>query len=55
MREHGINVIHGGANSLRFTPHFAMSEAEVDLLVSHVREALKKGPRQQVEAKRAAA
>jgi len=55
MRERGINVIHGGANSLRFTPHFMMNEAEVDLLVSHVREALKKGPRQQVEAKRAAA
>jgi len=55
MRERGINVIHGGANSLRFTPHFMMDEAEVDLLVSHVREALKKGPRQQVEAKRAAA
>ena len=55
MREHGINVIHGGANSLRFTPHFAINEAEADLLVSHVREALKKGPRQQVEASRAAA
>src|SRR5690348_7763266 len=55
MRERGINVIHGGANSLRFTPHFMMSEAEVDLLVSHVREALQKGPRQQMEAKRAAA
>jgi acetylornithine/succinyldiaminopimelate/putrescine aminotransferase len=55
MRERGINVIHGGANSLRFTPHFKMNEAEVDLLVSHVREALQKGPRQQVEAKRAAA
>ncbi|MGH8184503.1 MAG: aminotransferase class III-fold pyridoxal phosphate-dependent enzyme, partial [Rhodanobacteraceae bacterium] len=53
--ERGINVIHGGANSLRFTPHFAIDEAEVDLLVAHVREALKKGPRQQVEDKRAAA
>jgi acetylornithine/succinyldiaminopimelate/putrescine aminotransferase len=55
MRERGINEIHGGTNSLRFTPHFMMNEAEVDLLVSHVREALQKGPRQQVEAKRAAA
>ncbi|TAM96516.1 MAG: aminotransferase class III-fold pyridoxal phosphate-dependent enzyme [Rhodanobacteraceae bacterium] len=55
MRERGISVIHGGANSLRFTPHFAINEAEVDLLVAHVREALKKGPRQQVENKRAAA
>jgi acetylornithine/succinyldiaminopimelate/putrescine aminotransferase len=55
LREHGINVIHGGANSLRFTPHFAISEAEADLLVAHVREALLKGPRQQAEASRAAA
>ncbi|MDE2270735.1 MAG: aminotransferase class III-fold pyridoxal phosphate-dependent enzyme [Xanthomonadaceae bacterium] len=55
MRERGINVIHGGANSLRFTPHFSINEAESDLLVAHVREALKHGPRQQVEAKRAAA
>ncbi|HET7561062.1 MAG TPA: aminotransferase class III-fold pyridoxal phosphate-dependent enzyme [Rhodanobacteraceae bacterium] len=55
LRERGINVIHGGANSLRFTPHFAMTEAECDLLVAHVREALLKGPRQQLEAKRAAA
>ncbi|PAL07875.1 lysine 6-aminotransferase, partial [Staphylococcus hominis] len=22
LRNHGINVIHGGENSLRFTPHF---------------------------------
>lgn len=50
MRERGINVIHGGANSLRFTPHFAINEAETDLLVAHVREALLKGPRQQAEA-----
>ncbi|HET9819596.1 MAG TPA: aminotransferase class III-fold pyridoxal phosphate-dependent enzyme [Rhodanobacteraceae bacterium] len=55
LREHGINVIHGGANSLRFTPHFAINEAEADLLVAHVREALQKGPRQQAEASRAAA
>jgi acetylornithine/succinyldiaminopimelate/putrescine aminotransferase len=55
MRERGINVIHGGANSLRFTPHFAIDESEVDLLVAHVRAALKHGPRQQVEARRAAA
>ncbi|HET6913285.1 MAG TPA: aminotransferase class III-fold pyridoxal phosphate-dependent enzyme [Rhodanobacteraceae bacterium] len=50
MRERGINVIHGGANSLRFTPHFAISEAEADLLVAHVREALLKGPRLQQPA-----
>jgi acetylornithine/succinyldiaminopimelate/putrescine aminotransferase len=55
MREHGINVIHGGANSLRFTPHFSINDAEADLLVASVREALTHGPRQQVDAKRAAA
>lgn len=47
MREHGINVIHGGVNSLRFTPHFAIDGTEVDLLVEHVRQALLEGPRQQ--------
>jgi acetylornithine/succinyldiaminopimelate/putrescine aminotransferase len=55
LREHGVNVIHGGANSLRFTPHFAINEAEVDLLVANVRKALKEGPRHQAEASRAAA
>lgn len=45
LREHGIGVIHGGANSLRFTPHFAVSAAEVDLVVAHVRDAMLNGPR----------
>ena len=45
LRERGLNVIHGGANSLRFTPHFAMSSAEADLLVEEVRQALLNGPR----------
>ncbi|MEO6926959.1 MAG: aminotransferase class III-fold pyridoxal phosphate-dependent enzyme [Rhodanobacter sp.] len=45
MREHGIGVIHGGTNSLRFTPHFHVTSAEVDLIVSHVRKALLEGPR----------
>ncbi len=54
MREHGIGVIHGGTNSLRFTPHFAITELEVDLLINGVRKALVEGPRK-VEAKKAAA
>jgi len=33
LREHGIGVIHGGKNSLRFTPHFAISEAELELMI----------------------
>lgn len=47
MREHGFGVIHGGANSLRFTPHFAVTDAELDLMVAGVRQALVEGPRKQ--------
>jgi len=50
LREHGIGVIHGGTNSLRFTPHFAVSSAEADLVVAGVRQALQHGPRQRVDA-----
>jgi len=50
LRERGLNVIHGGANSLRFTPHFNIDEAELDLLVSLVGQALREGPRQQQAA-----
>lgn len=46
LRRHGLNVIHGGANSLRFTPHFAIDEEELDLLVGLVGRALREGPRQ---------
>lgn len=45
MREQGIGVIHGGENSLRFTPHFAMQEDELDLLVGMIKRALLEGPR----------
>lgn len=45
LRERGLNVIHGGANSLRFTPHFAMTSDELDLLVGMVGQALREGPR----------
>ncbi|HEY5973050.1 MAG TPA: aminotransferase class III-fold pyridoxal phosphate-dependent enzyme [Pseudoxanthomonas sp.] len=44
LRERGLNVIHGGANSLRFTPHFAMASDELDLLVGMVGHALREGP-----------
>ncbi|HET9032390.1 MAG TPA: aminotransferase class III-fold pyridoxal phosphate-dependent enzyme [Dokdonella sp.] len=54
MREHGIGVIHGGTNSLRFTPHFSITDAEVELLVDGVRKALVEGPRK-AQAKKAAA
>jgi acetylornithine/succinyldiaminopimelate/putrescine aminotransferase len=39
-RRHGLGVIHGGRNAIRFTPHFNVTSAEVDLIVSLVREAL---------------
>jgi acetylornithine/succinyldiaminopimelate/putrescine aminotransferase len=45
LRERGIGVIHGGENSLRFTPHFGIAGDEVDLVIAHVREALLHGPR----------
>lgn len=51
LREHGIGVIHGGANSLRFTPVFDIGADEVDLIVSKVKQALVEGPRKaQAEA-----
>ena len=37
-RRHGLGVIHGGQNALRFTPHFAITSAEVDLVVALLRE-----------------
>ena len=45
LRMHGVNVIHGGENSLRFTPHFGMDEEELDVLVDMVGRALVEGPR----------
>ncbi len=45
LRMHGIGVIHGGANSLRFTPHFMISSREVDLIVTALRESFKNGPK----------
>ncbi|MEO7251982.1 MAG: ornithine/acetylornithine aminotransferase, partial [Arenimonas sp.] len=51
LREGGLGVIHGGTNSLRFTPHFGITSAEVDLMIAHVRQALLNGPRKsQAEA-----
>src|SRR5690606_4133613 len=50
MREHGIGVIHGGENSLRFTPHFAVTGEEMQLVVAMVKRALLEGPRVQQAA-----
>ena len=46
LRERGLGVIHGGENSLRFTPHFAVTSEEIDLVVALVKRALLEGPRQ---------
>ncbi len=45
MREHGMGVIHGGENSLRFTPQFSINEAELKLIVEMVKRAILEGPR----------
>ena len=54
MRERGIGVIHGGVNSLRFTPHFGITSAEIDLVIEHVRFALLNGPREVLDKAEAA-
>lgn len=50
LRERGIGVIHGGVNSLRFTPNFTIGSDELELLVSMVGRALREGPRAQQAA-----
>ena len=50
LREQGLGVIHGGENSLRFTPRFEMGEDELDLVVSMVKRALLEGPRAKAAA-----
>jgi acetylornithine/succinyldiaminopimelate/putrescine aminotransferase len=47
LRKQGLGVIHGGERSLRYTPHFAVSDKEVDLIIQLTREALLNGPRLQ--------
>lgn len=46
LRKHGLGVIHGGTNSLRYTPWFLMTEAEAALVVELTRQALVEGPQQ---------
>lgn len=40
-RFNGLGVIHGGLNALRFTPHFNITSAEIDLIIDVFRSALK--------------
>jgi acetylornithine/succinyldiaminopimelate/putrescine aminotransferase len=37
-RRHGLGVIHGGSNALRFTPHFGITSEEIDLIIDVVRQ-----------------
>ncbi len=39
-RRHGVGVIHGGQNALRFTPHFRITSAEIDIVINVVRDGL---------------
>ena len=39
-RKSGLGIIHGGENALRFTPHFAITSAEIDLIINLVRTTL---------------
>ncbi|HIG33731.1 MAG TPA: aminotransferase class III-fold pyridoxal phosphate-dependent enzyme [Candidatus Poseidoniales archaeon] len=38
-RNNGLGVIHGGQNALRFTPHFAITTEEIDMILGILREA----------------
>ena len=40
-RFNGLGVIHGGENALRFTPHFAITEIEIDLIMEVISNAFK--------------
>lgn len=44
LRKQGLGVIHGGVNSLRYTPSFLISEAETRLIIDLTRDALINGP-----------
>ena len=37
-RFNGLGVIHGGENALRFTPHFAITKTEIDLIMDVLRK-----------------
>jgi acetylornithine/succinyldiaminopimelate/putrescine aminotransferase len=45
LRHRGIGVIHGGTNSLRYTPVFDITSEQVDLLVGSLRHGILSAPR----------
>ena len=44
LRKNGLGVIHGGTNSLRYTPPFDINDTGVDLILKRTRDALTDGP-----------
>lgn len=42
LRTSGLNVIHGGKNALRFTPHFGINKNEIRLIYNLLDSVLKK-------------
>ena len=55
MRFHGLNVIHGGENSLRFTPNFDLTREEAQLIIDITRHAILNGPMKVASEEAAAA
>ena len=49
-RKNGLGVIHGGHNALRFTPHFAITSEEIDMIIGILREALTAFTSKSIEA-----
>ncbi len=49
-RKNGLGVIHGGHNALRFTPHFAISSEEIDMIIGILRKALTAFTSKSIEA-----
>ncbi len=47
LRKQGLGVIHGGTRSLRYTPMFAVSEKEIELILQLTHDALINGPKLQ--------
>jgi acetylornithine/succinyldiaminopimelate/putrescine aminotransferase len=47
VRTHGINVIHGGSNALRYTPPFDITSEEVDVIIAVTRDAILNGPKKE--------
>lgn len=45
LRKNGLGVIHGGVNSLRFTPPFDITSSEVDLIIEVLEQGILKAPR----------